>query len=74
VLVETTGRRRDRAWSYRAYPDLLRDGTDLKLRGSFGGYTAGEAAANFPLVARGSRQGTPPEAMHQLHAGANLAT
>ena len=29
VLVETTGKRRDRAWSYRAYLDRLRDGTDL---------------------------------------------
>lgn len=31
VLVETTGKRRDRAWSYRAYLDLLRDGTDLDV-------------------------------------------
>jgi Fic family protein len=31
VLVETTGKRRDRAWSYRAYLDRLRDGTDLDV-------------------------------------------
>ena len=28
VLVETTGRRRDRAFSYEAYLDLLRAGTE----------------------------------------------
>jgi Fic family protein len=31
VLTETTGKRRDRAYSYKAYLDLLRDGTDLEL-------------------------------------------
>jgi Fic family protein len=31
VLTETTGRRRDRAYSYRAYLDRLRDGTDLDV-------------------------------------------
>jgi Fic family protein len=31
VLMETTGKRRDRAWSYGAYLDLLRDGTDLDV-------------------------------------------
>jgi Fic family protein len=31
VLVETTGKRRDRAWSYRAYLDRLRDGTDVDV-------------------------------------------
>jgi Fic family protein len=31
VLVETTGKRRDRSWSYRAYLDRLRDGTDLDV-------------------------------------------
>lgn len=31
VLVETTGKRRDRAWSYGAYLDRLRDGTDLDV-------------------------------------------
>jgi len=34
ILVETTGKRRDRAYSYEAYLDLLRDGTDLDLRAS----------------------------------------
>jgi Fic family protein len=29
VLVETTGRRRDRAYSYEAYLALLRAGTEL---------------------------------------------
>ncbi len=31
VLTETTGKRRDRAWSYSAYLDRLRDGTDLEV-------------------------------------------
>jgi Fic family protein len=31
VLAETTGKRRDRAYSYRAYLDRLRDGTDLDV-------------------------------------------
>jgi Fic family protein len=31
VLIETTGKRRDRAYSYKAYLDLLRDGTDLDV-------------------------------------------
>jgi len=30
ILVETTGRRRDRLFSYRAYLDLLREGTELE--------------------------------------------
>ena len=30
VLVETTGRRRDRSYAYRKYIDLLRAGTDLQ--------------------------------------------
>lgn len=30
ILVETTGRRRDRSFSYQAYLDLLRVGTELK--------------------------------------------
>ena len=30
ILVETTGRRRDRAFSYRAYLDRLRAGTELE--------------------------------------------
>lgn len=30
VLVETTGKKRDRMYSYRAYLDLLRTGTELK--------------------------------------------
>jgi Fic family protein len=34
ILTETTGKRRDRAYSYKAYLDLLRDGTDLDLRAS----------------------------------------
>ena len=29
ILAETTGRRRDRSFSYRAYLDRLRDGTEL---------------------------------------------
>lgn len=29
VLVETTGRKRDRAFSYAAYLDLLRTGTEI---------------------------------------------
>ncbi len=45
VLVETTGKRRDRAWSYRAYLDRLRDGTDLDA-------PAGPAAATRPAKAR----------------------
>lgn len=32
VLVETTGRRRDRSFAYQAYLDLLRVGTDLEAR------------------------------------------
>jgi Fic family protein len=32
ILVETTGRRRDRAFSYRAYLDRLRAGTELEAR------------------------------------------
>ncbi len=28
ILVETTGRRRDRVFSYAAYLDLLREGTE----------------------------------------------
>jgi len=31
VLSETTGKRRDRAYSYKAYLDRLRDGTDLDV-------------------------------------------
>jgi Fic family protein len=31
VLIETTGKRRDRAYSYKAYLDRLRDGTDLDV-------------------------------------------
>ncbi len=31
VLAETTGKRRDRAYSYKAYLDLVRDGTDLEI-------------------------------------------
>lgn len=30
VLVETTGRRRDRSWAYRTYLDRLRAGTELE--------------------------------------------
>jgi hypothetical protein len=30
VLVETTGRKRDRWYSYRGYLDLLRVGTELE--------------------------------------------
>ncbi len=30
VLIETTGRKRDRAFSYNAYLDLLRTGTELE--------------------------------------------
>jgi hypothetical protein len=30
VLVETTGRRRDRSYAYQRYLDLLSTGTDLK--------------------------------------------
>jgi len=30
ILVETTGRRRDRLFGYRAYLDLLREGTDIE--------------------------------------------
>jgi Fic family protein len=30
VLVETTGRRRDRSFAYQAYLDRLRAGTDLE--------------------------------------------
>jgi Fic family protein len=29
ILVETTGRRRDRVYSYQAYLDLLRTGTEV---------------------------------------------
>jgi Fic family protein len=29
ILVETTGRRRDRLFGYKAYLDLLREGTEL---------------------------------------------
>jgi hypothetical protein len=29
VLIETTGRRRDRSFAYAAYVDLLRIGTEL---------------------------------------------
>jgi Fic family protein len=31
LLTETTGKRRDRAYSYKAYLDILRSGTDLEL-------------------------------------------
>jgi predicted transcriptional regulator len=31
VLVETTGKRRGRAYSYKAYLDRLREGTDLEV-------------------------------------------
>jgi Fic family protein len=31
VLVETTGRKRDRSWAYGAYLELLRVGTELEL-------------------------------------------
>ncbi len=31
ILVETTGRRRDRVFSYAAYLDLLREGTELEM-------------------------------------------
>jgi Fic family protein len=33
VLVETTGKKRDRSFAYRAYMDRLRTGTELDLRG-----------------------------------------
>ena len=29
VLVETTGKKRDRSWAYQRYLDLLRVGTEL---------------------------------------------
>ena len=29
ILVETSGRSRDRTYAYRAYLDLLREGTEL---------------------------------------------
>jgi hypothetical protein len=45
VLVETTGKRRDRSWSYRAYLDQLRDGTDLDV-------SAGPAAPAPPAKPR----------------------
>ena len=32
VLVEITGKRRDRSWGYQAYLDHLRVGTDLEMR------------------------------------------
>ena len=32
ILVETTGRRRDRSFAYSAYLDRLRVGTDLESR------------------------------------------
>ena len=32
VLVETTGRKRDRAWAYQRYLDGLRKGTELDGR------------------------------------------
>jgi hypothetical protein len=32
VLVETTGRRRDRSWAYRRYLDILRVGTEIEGR------------------------------------------
>ena len=32
ILVETTGKKRDRSWAYQAYLDRLRVGTDLELR------------------------------------------
>jgi Fic family protein len=31
VLVETTGKQRDRAWAYRAYLDRLKVGTELQV-------------------------------------------
>jgi Fic family protein len=31
ILVETTGRRRDRLFTYRAYLDLLREGTEIEV-------------------------------------------
>ena len=33
VLVETTGKKRDRAWAYQAYLELLRVGTELERPG-----------------------------------------
>jgi hypothetical protein len=30
VLVETTGKKRDRSWAYQGYLDRLRVGTDLE--------------------------------------------
>lgn len=33
VLVETTGRKRDRSFAYQAYIDRLRIGTELERRG-----------------------------------------
>ena len=33
ILVETTGRKRDRSFAYRAYMDRLRTGTELTRRG-----------------------------------------
>ncbi len=30
VLIETTGKRRDRSWAYQGYLDVLRSGTDLE--------------------------------------------
>jgi DNA-binding MarR family transcriptional regulator len=33
VLVETTGKRRDRSWVYQRYLDKLRVGTDLETPG-----------------------------------------
>jgi hypothetical protein len=32
VLVETTGRRRDRSWAYREYLDRLTAGTEFAAR------------------------------------------
>jgi len=49
ILTETTGKRRDRAYSYKAYLDLLRDGTDLDLR------------ASSPKVTRSRRRPPRPE-------------
>ena len=32
VLVEMTGKKRDRAWAYQSYLELLRAGTELDIQ------------------------------------------
>jgi Fic family protein len=49
VLVESTGKRRDRAWSYEAYLNRLRDGTDLDV-------SAGPVVTKPPRRARRPRR------------------